>query len=116
MNSILFMNTANDLDRIHGTGVISWITAPTYALMIPDNAHPMPSEQVDLLSQPSVNLSLLTPMDDDSVSAPRTRSAMSLFAEIDSVSRAEFQRVQNESAENRKQAQTHRQQMETLSQ
>ena len=116
MNSILFMNTAGDLDRIHGTGVISWITAPTYALMIPDNAHPMPSEQIDLLSQPSVNLSLLTPMDDDSVSAPRTRSAMSLFAEIDSVSRAEFERVQNESAENRKQAQAHRQQMETLSQ
>ena len=29
MNSILFMNIANDLDRIHGAGAISWITAPT---------------------------------------------------------------------------------------
>ena len=26
MNSILFMNIANDLDRIHGAGAISWIT------------------------------------------------------------------------------------------
>ena len=41
---------------------------------------------------------------------------MSLFADIDSVSRAEFERVQNGSAKNRKQAQAHRQQMETLSQ
>ena len=41
---------------------------------------------------------------------------MSLFAAIISVSRVEFESVQNESAENRKQAQAHQQQMETLSQ
>ena len=52
MNSILFMNTANDLNRIHRSGTISWITAPTYALMIPDNAHPMSSDHIDLLSDP----------------------------------------------------------------
>ena len=111
MNSILFVNTANDLDRIHGAGAMSWITAPTYALMKPENAHPMSSDHIDLLSQPSMNLSLISSVDDESLSASR----MSLFADIDSVSRAEFERVQNESAKNRKQAQAHRQQMETLS-
>ena len=41
---------------------------------------------------------------------------MSLFADIDSVSRAKFERMQNKCAENRKQAKGDRQQMETLSQ
>ena len=50
MNSILFMNTANGLDRIHGTGVISWTTPSTYALMIPNNAHPISSDHIDVLS------------------------------------------------------------------
>ena len=116
MNSILFMNTANDLDRIHGAGAISWITAPTYALMLPDNAHPMSSDHINLLSQPPANLSLISSVDDESLSASRSRLAMSLFPDIDSVSRAEFERVQKENAENRKQAQAHRQQMEALSQ
>ena len=53
-------------------------------------------------------------MDNEPSPAPRSRSAISLFAGIDSVSRAEFECVQNESAENRKQAQAHRQQMEIL--
>ena len=116
MNSILFMNTTNDLDRIHGSGTTSWITAPTYALMIPDNAHPMSSDHIDLLSQPSANLSLISSVEDESFSASKPRSLANLFADIGSVSRAEFERVQNESAEYRKQAQAHRQQMESLSQ
>ena len=115
-NSILFMDTANDIDWIQGLGTISWITAPTYALVIPDNAHPMSSDHIDLLSQPSTNLSLISSVDDESLSASRSRPAMNLFADIDLVSPVEFERVQNESAENRKQAQAHRQQIETLSQ
>ena len=115
MNSILFMNTANDLYRIHGSGTVSWILAPTYALMMPDNAHLMSSNHIDLLSQPSAHLSLISSMDDESPSASISRPAMSLFADIDSGSRAEFERVQSESAENRKEAQAHGQQMEILS-
>ena len=116
MHSIVFVNTAIDPDRIHGAGAISWIIAPTYALMVPDNAHPMSSDHINLLSQPSANLSLIIPVDDESMPALRSHSAMSLFAAIDSVSRAELERVQNENRKNRKQAQAHRQQMEIVSQ
>ena len=107
MNSILFMNTANGLDRIHGAGAISWITPPTNALMIPHNAHPMSSDDIDSLSQPLANISLITTLDDESLSASRSRPVMILFADIDSVSPTEFERVQNESAENHKQTHAH---------
>ena len=90
-------------------------TAPTYALMILDNAHPMSSDLIDLLSQPSANLSLISSVDDESLLASKPRSVANLFADIDSVSRAEFERVQNESAEHCRQAHAHRQQMESLS-
>ena len=78
MNSILFMNTANDLDRIQGSGTISWITAPTYTLMIPDNAHPMSSDHIDLLSQPSAKFSLISSVVDESLSASRSRTAIQI--------------------------------------
>ena len=35
------MNTANEIDRIHGAGAISLNALPTYALIIRDSAHQM---------------------------------------------------------------------------
>ena len=58
MNLVLLMYAADDLDRINGKSLISWITAPTYTLMIPDNAQPLVRDQINLLSAPSGNLNL----------------------------------------------------------
>ena len=49
MSSVLVMYTLNDFDRIHGNPVVSWLTAPTYALVVPDNAQPLHPAPIDCL-------------------------------------------------------------------
>ena len=116
MNSILYINTANDVDRIHALGTFRWITTPTYALMIPEIAHPMSSDHIDLLSQPSAHLSFISSLDDESLLGLKPRSVGNILTDVDSVSLAPFEREQKDSAEHRRQAQEHQQQTESLSQ
>ena len=51
MSSLLVMYTANNFDQIHGSSVISWLTAPTYARVVPNSAQPLHPAPIDLLSQ-----------------------------------------------------------------
>ena len=51
MSPVLVMYTTNDFDRIHGSPLVSWLPAPTYALMVPEIARPLHSAPIDLLSQ-----------------------------------------------------------------
>ena len=42
VNSVVRPKTTDDLSQLGGDGLPSWVTAPTYAIMVPDAAEQMP--------------------------------------------------------------------------
>ena len=115
MSFVLVMYTASDLDRIHGSPVISWLTAPTYALMVPENTQSLHPAPIDLLPY-TVESHFAHENGDDGI-ALSTEPAGILPSSSGKgfISRAQFDRVHYENKGYVCQIQAYRQQIESLS-
>ena len=115
MNSILLMYAADDLDCVNGKNLVPWVTAPMYALMIPENAQPLLCDQIDLLSAPSGNVNLSHSIEPYSDFYLAQKTLMASQHTEDMVSRAEIDSVQSENQDLKGQVQSHCQQAENMS-